>query len=163
MADSLIHLLRNPACDKYGHSMYYLARRITTVNKRFELNDRTCEQMKSSGSLRLISDKMISDSVLNYYAAQSTFKMQEEVQNTRANSYYDFVGKLFDAAVFQEMLQVYPYNYTEPKGNPALLTHDPAIVNEYISRGHYLNALSVANAGQAHKCIDQTNRLIDLI
>ncbi|MBS1574495.1 MAG: hypothetical protein JST09_04255 [Bacteroidetes bacterium] len=73
------------------------------------------------------------------------------------------MDKLFDAAVFQEMLQGYPYNYTGPKGNPALLTHDPAIVNEYISWVHYLNALSVANAGQAHKYIDQTNRLIDLI
>ncbi len=163
MADSLIHLIRNPANNQYGNTMYYLARKITTINRRFELNDRTYEQMKSSGTLRLISNKMIADSVLSYYTDQSTFKMQEEIQSTRANSYFDFIGKLFDAAVFQEMLQVYPYNYTEPKGNPELLTHDPAIINEFVGRLHYLGAISAGNSGQARRRIDQTNRLIDLI
>ncbi len=162
-ADSLIHLLRNKDCDKYGQTMYYLARKITTINMRFELNDRTYEQMKSSGSLRLISDKIISDSVLNYYSAQSNFIMQEGIQNTRANSYFDFIGKLFDASVFQEMLQVYPYDYHLPNGNPALLTHDLAIVNEFISRLHYLGTISTGNSGQVRLRINQTNRLIDLI
>lgn len=163
MADSLIHLIRNPECDKYGRTMYYLARKITTINQRFELKDRTYEQMKSSGSLRLICDKTISDSVSTYYAAQSNFKFQEEVQSTRSNSYFDFVGKLFDAAVFQQMLQVFPYDYTEPKGNPALLTHDPTIINEFIGRLHYVGAISAGNSGQARKRIGQTNRLIELI
>lgn len=163
MADSLIHLIRKPDCDQYGNTIYYLARKITTINRRFELNDRTYEQMKSSGSLRLISDKMVSDSIMSYYAAQSVLKMQEEIQSTRSNSYFDYVGKVFDAAVFQEMLQVYPYDYKAPNGNPALLTHDPAIINEYIGRLHYLGAISAGNSGQARIRIDQTNRLIELI
>ena len=45
--------------------------------------------------------------------------MQEEVQTTRTNSYFNFIGKLFDVAVFQEMLQIFPYEYHEPQGNPA--------------------------------------------
>ena len=41
MADSLIHLIRKPSSDQYGRTLYYLARKITTINRRFELNDRT--------------------------------------------------------------------------------------------------------------------------
>ena len=86
---------------------------------RFERNDRTYELMESLGSLRLISNQMISYSVSNYYSAQARFKIQEEVQTTRTNSYFDLISKLFDVAVFQEMLQIFPYKYHEPQGNPA--------------------------------------------
>ena len=34
MADSLIHLIRKPSSDQYGRTLYYLARKITTINTR---------------------------------------------------------------------------------------------------------------------------------
>ena len=77
--------------------------------------------------------------------------MQEEVQTTRTNSYFDLIGKLFDVAVFQEMLQIFPYENHEPQGNPALLTHDPAIINEFIARLYYLGGVTAGNPSDARK------------
>jgi len=163
LVDSLITLMRTPDCDRFGQTMYYYARIITTVNRRFELNDRTYEQMKSSGSLRMISDRAVSDSVLKYYSAQPNLRRQEDIQNERANSYFDFAGNVFDAAVFQEMMQVFPYGYKKPEGNPKLLTHDPAVINDFIGRLHYLGAVTAGNTSQVRLRMDQTARLIALI
>ena len=161
--DSLITLLRTPDCDRYGQTMYYYARVLTTIGKRFELNDRTYEQMKSSGSLRLISNHAVSDSILKYYSAQSNFKRQEDIQNNRVNAYFDYAGNLFDAAVFQKMMKLFPYGYKKPEGNPALLTHDPAVINDFIGRLHYFGAVTAGNTSLVRLRHDQTVRLIALI
>ena len=61
------------------------------------------------------------------------------------------------------MLQIFPYENHEPQGNPALLTHDPAIINEFIARLYYLGGVTAGNISDARKRIAQTVRLIDLI
>ena len=91
------------------------------------------------------------------------FKIQEDVQPTRTNSYFDLIGKLFNVAVFPEMLQIFPFEYHEPQGSPALLTHDPVIINEFIARLYYLGGVTVGNTSDARKRIVQTVWLIDLI
>ena len=161
--DSLIHLLRRADRSQYGQTMYYFARVITTITSRFELNDRSFEQMKNSGSLRLIHDASVADSVSNYYSKQVTFKQQEEVQLYRMNSYIDFAGKVFDGGVFQEMLQKFPYKVNEPKGNPQLITNDANLINEYIGRLHYVSAIYTINTSSALGQKDATLRMLDML
>ncbi len=161
--DSLIHLLRNPDRDQYGAKMYFYARVITATYARFELNDRTYEQMKSSGSLRTISYQDVSDSVLKYYSEQSNFKLQEGVQIYRSNAYSDILCELFDGEVFQEMLQTFPFEIHRPNGNPQLLTSDPAIINAVIGRLHYVGAVNAINNSFVRLRINQTTRMIHLL
>ena len=79
------------------------------------------------------------------------------------NSYVDLIGKLFDVADFLEMFQIFPFEYHETQGNPALLTHDHLIINKLIARLYYLGGVTVGNTSDARKRIVQTVRLIDLI
>lgn len=161
--DSLIHLFRRKDYNQYGQTMYYFARDITATASRFELEDRTYEQMKSSGSLRLISNAMVSDSVSKYYSEQSTFKQQEEIQVYRMNLYSDLAGRVFDAAVFQEMVQKFPYKVHPPLGNPQLLTSDRVIINEYLGRLHYFFAIVAINCSSVKRKKNATLRLIQLL
>ncbi|MBL7922645.1 MAG: hypothetical protein JNL88_00460 [Bacteroidia bacterium] len=161
--DSLIQLLRRPDRHLYGNTIYYFARIITVPASRFELNDRTYDQMKSSGMLRLMTDKAVSDSVSTYYAAQANFKQQEELQLTRMNTYFDMTGKVFDGAVFQDMMEKYPYTYHRPDGNPQLITTDAAIINEYIVKLHYFGGMMLINCSKARQKRDATLRLMQLL
>src|SRR3569623_2061808 len=68
--DSLMHLMRRPDREKYGLTMYYFARAVTTKVSRFQLYDSTYVELKSAGSLGLIESKELSDSISNYYAIQ---------------------------------------------------------------------------------------------
>ena len=161
--DSLIHLMRSPDRVQYGKRMYYFGRAITTKLGRFGLNDRTYVEMKNSGSLRLITDDVLSDSVSKYYASQTHFKEQAEIQIDEMTEYIHSAVKVFDGAVFQNMLQKFPYQINPPKGNPQLLTNDANIINEFVGSLHYYSAIVIINLSYAEQEKDFTIRLIKMI
>ena len=161
--DSLIHLVREPDNNKYGQTMYYYARVITTGLGRFILTDRTYEEMKSSGSLRLVNDNALSDSISRYYAAQTSFKEQAELQLQKMNAYSDYVVKVFDGAVFQQMLQRFPYKVIPPSSNPQLLTNDRATINEFVGVLHYFSAVIIINSSRARQKEASAAQLIKMI
>jgi hypothetical protein len=161
--DSLMYLLRSPDRNAQGQRMYYFARVITTGLSRFVLSDRTYEEMKSSGSLRLVKDGALSDSISKYYASQNAFKEQAELQINRMVAYTDFAVKIFDGAVFQQMLQRFPYKVNAPNGNPALLTNDAGTINEFVGLLHYYSAIIVINSSKAKQSEESTTALIKII
>lgn len=116
--------------------------------------------MKSSGQLSLISDQAISDSILVYYSQQYSLKEQSQLQITKMTSYTEFAGNVFDAAIFQKMLQFYPLKVNMPMGNPQLLTNDPLIINQLVGRLHYMNAVVGINTTSAKDRNLSTLRLL---
>jgi hypothetical protein len=161
--DSLMLLIKSPGQNVYGQRMYYFARVITTGLGRFILRDRTYDEMKSSGSLRLVNDDALSDSISKYYASQSEFKEQAELQLNKMAAYTDFAGRVFDGRVFQQMLQRHPYKVVPPQGNPQLLTSDAATLNQYIGSLHYYSALIIINSSRAKTKIESSVSLIKII
>jgi len=161
--DSLINLIKRPDRDNYGRDMYYFARVITTKVGRFALTDRAFEEMKSSGSLRLVNNEALSDSISHYYGEQTRFREQSELQIIRMTAYSDLVTEIFDGSVFQKMLQRFPYNVIPPEGNPQLLTTEPAKINKLIGLLHYYSAILVINSSYAKQKSDHTANLIGMI
>jgi hypothetical protein len=161
--DSLMHLIKSPDRNNYGQRIYYLARVITTGLGRFILRDRTYEEMKSSGSLRLVNDDALSDSISKYYASQIDFKEQAELQLNKMAAYTDQTAKLFDGSVFQQMLQRFPYKVIPPQGNPQLLTNDAVTTDQYIGMLHYYSAIIIINSSRAKSKIGSTTDLIRMI
>ena len=161
--DSLINFLKRPDRDNYGREMYYFARVITTKVGRFVLTDRAFEEMKSSGSLRLVNNEALADSISHYYAEQTRFKEQSELQITRMTAYSDLVTEIFDGSVFQKMLQRFPYIVIPPAGNPQLLNVEPAKINKFIGLLHYFSAILVINSSYAKQKSEHTATLIKMI
>jgi hypothetical protein len=158
-----MHLLKRTDRNQYGQTMYYYARVITALGGgRFELADRSFEQMKSSGSLRLIKDAGVADSVSVYYAKQDDLKQQEQIQLTRMAYYCNAVTKVFDGAILQNMLQKHPYEFHHPNGNPPLFTNDEATINEFIGQ-HYFSAILTINYSAAGVQKVKAERLIQLL
>ncbi len=161
--DSLMHLMKRPDRDKYGQTTYYLARVITTGIGRFVLADRTYEEMKSSGSLNLVNNSALSDSISKYYASQTDFKEQAQLQIQKMSEYTNSAAKIFDGAVFQQMLQRFPYKVIPPDSNPPLLTNNVETINEFIGLLHYYSAAIIINSSRAKQKLESTTRLIEAI
>ncbi|HSZ84541.1 MAG TPA: hypothetical protein VK787_00835 [Puia sp.] len=161
--DSLMHLIKSPDRNNYGQRTYYFARVITTGLGRFVLRDRTYEEMKSSGSLRLVNDEVLSDSISKYYASQTDFKEQAELQLSKMAAYTDHTATLFDGSVFQQMLQRFPYKVIPPQGNPQLLTKDAAAIDQYIGTLHYYSAIIIINSSRAKTKIGAATDLIRML
>ena len=81
MIDSLIYLLTSPFIKENGNTIYFFARSISPPLNIFP-NDRTIQQLKSSGSLRLIRNLNVSDGIMAYdqKMRQFLFDQTDEIQ-----------------------------------------------------------------------------------
>ncbi|HET6767542.1 MAG TPA: hypothetical protein VFH08_09095 [Chitinophagaceae bacterium] len=142
MADSLIMNLSSPDYGKHGSDIYYYARNLTRPQYFFP-NDRTIQQLKNSGSLRLIRKMAVSDRIM-YYDQQVRYllTLNEDERSIRDN-FRDLIGAIFDGKVFYSQIDSTDFaNYKRPDGNPPLFITDPASINKVVSGAQYLKSVT---------------------
>ena len=141
MLDSLIRYLSKAEYQKYGNDIYYYARNVTRP-QYFSPNDRTIQQLKNSGALRLIRKLSISDSIM-YYDQQLRYlsTLNEDERSIRDN-FRELIGSVFDGKVFYSQIDSLDFlNYNRPNGNPSLILHDAVSINKVISGAQYLKTV----------------------
>ena len=157
MLDSLVYLLTQTNIRENGNSIYYIGR-IVSPPISFFPNDRTIQQLKSAGGLRLIRDMDISNSIMAYdrKMRQSVFELGDE-QQVRGE-YRLSANKIFSGQVFHEMMK--NKGIKRPIGNPALFSEDKALLNEFIMETQYLEKVNQKQAARAQELVDQARKLI---
>jgi len=112
------------------NDFYFYARHITRAVP-FRYHDRTIQQLKNSGNLRLIRNQNAADSITVYDSEKmrSCLLQLENEDQLRKFFSYNLAGKFFDAFAW--------HNMTDSSGriirltnNPPLLTGDSALLNE---------------------------------
>ena len=105
----------------------------------FKYHDRTIQQLKSSGSLRLIRNKKVADSIVIYdnEVIKEILNQQERENNVRLDIYYTSVGKVLDGYVWNDMVDDKGIisRYT---GDPPPLAAIPKDINEYVIKVIYI-------------------------
>jgi len=136
--DSLIMLLKSPDRSQNTNDIYYHGL-IITRNNRLSYNDRTILQLKNSGGMRLIRVKGASDSILNYDRGIDHIRNNEEFGIQVLNEYRSIAGSVFDASVFQSMIDERESSrrIKKPQGNPKLLTEDVETINRICTQAHF--------------------------
>ena len=157
MFDSLVYLLTQTNIRENGNSIYYIGR-IVSPPISFFPNDRTIQQLKSAGGLRLIRDMDISNSIMAYdrKMRQSVFELGDE-QQVRGE-YRLSANKIFSGQVFHQMMM--NKEIKRPIGNPALFSEDKALLNEFIMETQYLEKVNQKQAARAQELVDQARKLI---
>lgn len=160
MCDSLIFLLNHPQRNDHGSEIHFLGRSISPPINIFP-NDRTIQQLKNSGNLRLIHDKDISNSIMAYdqKMRNALFEMEDEVQ-IRAE-YRQIASKVFNTTVFNEMTR--DDTISRPSGNPPLFTQDPAMINELIGKAQYVKRIHHAQVHTSEQLLELNNQLMEQI
>ena len=141
MLDSLIMHLSKPDYKKYGNDIYYYARNVTRP-QYFSPNDRTLQQLKNSGALRLIRKLSVSDSIM-YYDQQLRYLLTlNEDERSIRNDFREAIGYVFDGKIFYSQIDSVDFaNYNRPSGNPALILNDDVSINRVISAAQYLKTV----------------------
>jgi len=135
--DSLIMLLKALDRNQNTNDIYYHGL-IITRNNRLSYNDRTIQQLKNSGGMRLIRVKGASDSILNYDRGIDHIRNNEEFGIQILNEYRAIAGSVFDASVFQSMIDEREISRIKrPQGNPKLLTEDVETINRICTQAHF--------------------------
>jgi len=157
--DSLILLLKSPERKTRVNRIYFLARTLTMRADLLFANERTYDQMKSSGQLRLIHSQKVSDSVSSYYNSLKQINNQNNRITERIDHYFLSVSKLFDAEI---LLRIFKEK-KEPEGTVKLMTEDPLVINEVLTRAQYVyGTFSFAQNWGLERC-RAAEHLIDLI
>ena len=158
MLDSLVFLLTQTNIRENGNSIYYLGRIISPPISFFP-NDRTIQQLKSAGGLRLIRKMDISNSIMAYdrKMRQSVFELGDE-QQVRGE-YRLSANKIFSGQVFHQMIKT--KGIQRPIGNPMLFSEDKALINEFVMELQYLEKVNQKQALRAQELVDQARKLIE--
>ena len=128
--DSLLTLLKHGYSSKMN-DFYYYAGHITSTTE-FQYHDRTIQQLKNSGNLRLIKDDEIADSLTIYdnEIIKSLMVQQEDEFQMRINISKELSGKVLNAFVLYEMTDS-TGKLNRPLNNPSLATSDPLLMNQF--------------------------------
>ncbi len=158
MIDSLIYLLGQRNISINGNSIYYLGRVISPPISFFP-NDRTIQQLKNSGGLRLIRNMEISNSIMAYdrKMRQSVFELGDE-QQVRSE-YRTKANNIFDGEIFHQMMM--SKEIVRPVGNPSLFTADKTLINEFIMEVQYLEKVNQKQETRGQELVEKARKLID--
>ena len=105
LIDTLITYLENPERKQHISKLTYAARMITLKWRQIHPTERTYDQMKSSGHLRLISKSTVANSVLHYYNSLKQLNNVNEIGALWVSDYAKAMGKVFDGAVLFKILK----------------------------------------------------------
>lgn len=160
MIDSLILLLSSSSAKESGNSIYFFSRLISPPIYFFP-DDRTIQQLKSTGSLRLINNMKVSNSIMDYdrKMRQQIFEYTDE-QQSRAE-YRQIASKIFDGKVFNEMIR--KGEIKKPVNNPQLFDNDAALLNTCIVTAQYERKANQNQTMRAEELFTQAKELMALI
>ena len=157
--DSLMYLLKSSERNTKVSRIYFLARSLTMRGDLLLTNERTYDQMRSSGSLRLIHNQKVADSVSSYYNLLKQINDQNYRIVTRGDQYILTMHNLFDAEI---LLRIYKEK-TEPGSSVKLLTEDPVAINELLTRAQYLYGTIYYGQNFGLQSCSRAENLIELI
>jgi len=176
MADSLVWAIRLSDRRRFGNEIHYYARSISIPANIFP-NDRTIQQLKSSGSLRLIRNITVSNAIMSYdqQVRNTQYDMLDE--SAIRSEYRQVVSSVFNTLVFYEIvsdaisfrlrksdgLTEQVEILARPNSNPQLISNDPILLNRLIGTIQDIKRIQVSQLVRSMSLKKQAAQLIDLI
>ena len=136
--DTLIDLLNNPKLAKqHGDELYFVAR-LGPRNIPFANNSRTFDQLKNSGSFRLIRKTKASNNIMGYYNQFSLIRLMEDNYNHEFDNFKHIAAKILDPAILRRQ-EADNGNIERSNDNPSLRTYDLEMLKEMAFHTLHMN------------------------
>ena len=160
--DTLIALLKGKERNTFAKKIYYMARTIPLSDADLVLQNKTFEQLKGSGGLRLIHNTKTQNKIGAYYQNNKFIEtgfipMQFE---NRRDLFLAF-DELFDAAIMQEIMRSPREMPTSiPDNQFKLLSDEPKVINRFCTRYHIMYSTKRVTSNQAKNLITEATKLM---
>ena len=161
MLDSLFDLIDNPG--DHLADLYFFARHITrTAPVLFFNNDRTIQQLKYSGGLRLITKRKVSDSIMIYDKQVRLILERQENELANIRECLSYYYKIFDGRVFEKMQDADNIIH-RPLAVPALLKFSEQDMNTFLGYCQSIKATNLSNITHTKILKEKAVELITII
>jgi hypothetical protein len=130
LMDSFLTLVNTPESLRLkGNDVYYMARVGPRINS-LTINNKTFEQLKNSGSFRLIRNNEIAARIVGYYNKFAPIEMLQRLYFEEFSEYKPLAAKIFEPLVFRSM-ENEDGTISREANNPQLRTTDRELLKEF--------------------------------
>ena len=127
--DTMMYLLNEPVlAKKNGDQLYYVAR-VGARAYPFVNNGRTFDQLKNSGSFRLIRNGDASNKIMDYYNQFFSVRLLEDNYNHEFDNFKHVAAKIFDFSILRRQ-ENDRSEIVRSNDNPSLLTYNSDMLKE---------------------------------
>jgi hypothetical protein len=157
------------ASDRNEHlaDIYYFARLMSILNLVFTPSNATMQQLKNSGTLRLIENNKIADSIVAYDVAMEKYISAQQAEINTRIEYRNVVGNVFDVTVLLSMIDTSANEFDKlikrPENAKLLITEDRRTINNLCTLVSYIYGSSVLNRRIMLDLKEQATRLTALL
>ena len=164
MLDSLSFMMNSTNPGDFIKQIYPYAVHVgRTLPYRFVPNDGTMQQLKNSGALRLIRNRKVVDSIAKYDISVRNMLGQYGVEENQIEHYRTAATKIFDALVFNPMLDENAGVARPPADNSSFQPYTKRELYEWNYRIYGLNGINKANRRDLRSLLKQATELLDLL
>jgi len=160
--DTLIALLKGKERNNFAKKIYYMARTIPLFDEDLVLQNKTFEQLKGSGGLRLIRNIQTQNKIGAYYQNNKFIETgfsPMQFQNRR--DLFQTFDELFDATIMQEIMRSPREMPTSiPDNQFKLLSDDPKVINRFCTRYHVMYSTKRVTSNFAKYLTNEASELI---
>jgi len=136
--DSMINMLNHPESIRGKEGLLYYFARVSPRLQTLTVNNRTFEQLKNSGSFRLIRKIETSNRIMAYYENIPLIQQIEGLYFGEFDHYKTMASRIFDPAVFTSM-EMKNGEITRTDQNPPLQSYDPGLIKQLSLFAVYMN------------------------
>jgi hypothetical protein len=161
--DSLSTILSTPDPDVYAKQIYYFSRPLT-ISYQFFRNERTIQQLKNGGNLRLIRKEIVSNAIMLYDHQVRLTDLVANREHEYILEYVKRIEELFDTRVFNKM-RTGTFGFKMPVEREVhLLKSDTQSIQLFLNKIHFLNSVNDYHLivyHQLHDLAEQTKAVIE--
>ena len=159
-ADSLITFLLSPERNKHVDSIYVCVERVGR-GTLFLYSDRTIQQLRNSGGMRLIRNQVGSNLIMNYDQHVRDMQHFELTREEILTSFREISSYILDAAIFYSMSDTSSdISIKRLKGNSKLFSDNPETINRLC---YWTNRFRIVNGQVLLKQTDLKNSAIRIM
>ena len=161
--DSIVEIINEGTLGKSEVKKMYALQRKFLTPLTLELINRTEIQLKNAGGMRLIRNKEVSDSIINYWQLKERFNDTKEAINGHRIKAKDLSFALFNNKFYSK--ERTHFSFGDFVDEPELMTKDLAVLTEFANRVSHTSELLLIN--YKHRRLDilvhAATKLIEVI
>lgn len=162
--DSLSYMMNSPDPRVHIKQIYlyaiYMGR---TLSYRFVPNDGTILQLKNSGAFRLIRNRIVVDSISKYDISVRNLLGQYAVEESSIEHYRGASTMIFDALVFNKMMDENAAAIRDPEGDLQLQPYTKRELYEWNYWLYSMNGINKANRRDLRILLKDAVALLELL
>ncbi len=163
MFDSLTALLNSSQRDKFISRLYYFGRHMQRLSPIiFTYNDRTIQQLKNGGNMRLIRKQAVTDAIVLYDAAIRDMDLTQERENTYMLQCLPHLYRIFDGTVMDMMIDSLSAIH-EPPSNVILLPTAMSALADFNGSFHSMKGSNMVIQNKIKGLLGEGEKLLNVM